>query len=699
MRIQLGFIINLQDTYKMKLVMILIPIYLSVVNGLIFNNTKKYYNWVAIRFSSFMLIILLFSVLHEFFRHLVSGEVVILNLLDWIKFNTVHVKWEFLFDSLTHSMLLVVLVVSIFVHFYSMEYMGQDPRLVLFLSYLSLFTFFMVILVTSSNLLVTILGWEGVGLCSYLLISFWYTRIQANKSALKAIVMNRIGDFALLLAICTIFMTYRSISYTVLPYIVKNTTDISFFENTIYMRSLPTSFFLNIFGYDVKVINFIAFFLFIGAVGKSAQIGLHTWLPDAMEGPTPVSALIHAATMVTAGVFIIIRCSFFFENAPSILFIVCIVGAITCFFAASIGVFQYDIKKVIAYSTCSQLGYMVFACGTSNYIGGLYHLFTHAFFKALLFLCAGSVIHAISDEQNMKKMGGLIKMLPFTYSCMLIGSLALTGFPFLSGFYSKDFIIEVAYTTYTVQSIFAYWLGTMAAFFTSFYSIRLLVLTFYQKTNLYKSYIKVIHEAGFKITSVLFFLTVLSIFVGFFFKEIFLGFGNDFFSDAIVNNKNFFDLEMMPLIYKNIPVFFSLLGMFLGYFFYTFYDKFFSKNAINKFYKETYNTFLQKGYGGVQLPLFFKIYIFFNQKWHFDKLYNNFIGESFLKLGYHFTYKCLDKGFFELFGPTGIYNNLKFLSKYLLRLQSGFLTDYVFLILSGVTFILSICEIYFFNIF
>jgi proton-translocating NADH-quinone oxidoreductase chain L len=681
----------------MKLILIFIPLLNSLVCGL-GNTILKGKDAAKITFFSVLLIF--FSFLHEGFVFLFDPKITVITLFDWINISSLTIKWEFLFDSLTYAMLGAVLTISTFVHIYSMDYMEHDPRLTLFLSYLSLFTFFMVILVTSSNLLVTILGWEGVGLCSYLLISFWYTRIQANKAALKAILMNRIGDFAFLLAICTIFLTYRTIDFKVLPYIVN--TNYSNFDTVLTENILHD--YVNILGYNINVIDFICFFLFMGAVGKSAQIGLHTWLPDAMEGPTPVSALIHAATMVTAGVFLIIRCSFFFEKSPTILFVIVIVGAITCFFAASIGIFQYDIKKVIAYSTCSQLGYMVFACGNSNFVGGLYHLYTHAFFKALLFLCAGSVIHAIADEQNMKRMGGLVKLLPFTYTCMLIGSLALTGFPFFSGFYSKDFIIETSYNIYTVESIFAYWLGSISALFTSFYSIRLLVLTYLVKTNAYKNYLKNIHEAPSKITFVLFTLTIFSIFVGFFFKEIFIGFNSDFFIDAIaVDKKNdYFDIELMPVFYKNIPVIFSILGSLIGYFFYLGYSKLFSQKLITNYYYSLYNITSKDNFRIKKIKKLSKIrniYIFFNQKWHFDKLYNNYIGESFLWLGYHATYKCLDKGFFELFGPTGFYNSVGTYSKYLSRLQTGLISDYILLVLITIIVLLSVYEFYFINIF
>jgi len=396
-----------------------------------------------------------------------TGNSYIVVLKEWMYTDDLFVNWGFCFDSLTCVMIVVVTFISSLVHLYSTEYMENDPHLTRFMSYLSLFTFFMLILVTADNFLQMFVGWEGVGVSSYLLINFWFTRIQANKAAIKAMLVNRVGDFFLLLGMFTIYMNFGSLNY-----------DIVF--NSVHEVSNNIS----LFGiYEINSIDLICLFLFLGAMGKSAQIGLHTWLPDAMEGPTPVSALIHAATMVTAGVFLVCRCSYLFEQSPFVLSIVTLVGAMTAFFAATTGLFQNDMKKVIAYSTCSQLGYMVFACGLSSYDVGMFHLSNHAFFKALLFLGAGAVIHAVSDEQDMRKMGGLKNLLPFTYSVILIGSLALVGFPFLAGFYSKDIILEVSGSTYTTVGLFSYVLGIIAAFCTSFYSTRLFFLVFLANPN------------------------------------------------------------------------------------------------------------------------------------------------------------------------------------------------------------------------
>jgi NADH-ubiquinone oxidoreductase chain 5 len=384
-----------------------------------------------------------------------------------------------MFDSLTVVMLVVVTFISSLVHLYSTEYMINDPHLSRFMSYLSLFTFFMLILVSADNYVQMFVGWEGIGLCSYLLINFWFTRIQANKAAVKAMLMNRVGDFGLALGLLLLFTNFQSFDYCVVFGLVLK------YQN----------FVVNFLGFEVALLTVLAVLLFVGAVGKSAQLFLHTWLPDAMEGPTPVSALIHAATLVTAGVFLVARSSLIFEFAPFALLIVTVFGAMTCFFAATTGLLQNDLKKVIAYSTCSQLGYMVFACGVSNYSVSVFHLANHAFFKALLFLGAGCVIHAVSDEQDMRKMGGLRKIIPFTYVMMLIGSFSLSGFPFLTGFYSKDVILEVSFAGYTLFSHFSYWLGSFGAFFTAFYSVRLTYLTFLSLPNGFRPVIFTAHES------------------------------------------------------------------------------------------------------------------------------------------------------------------------------------------------------------
>jgi proton-translocating NADH-quinone oxidoreductase chain L len=465
------------------------------------------------------------------------------------------VSWGFVFDSLTVTLMLVVNTVSALVHVYSVSYMANDPHFTRFMAYLSLFTFFMLMLISADNFIQLFLGWEGVGLCSYLLINFWFTRVQANKAALKAILLNRVGDFGLLYAILLIFYYFKSVDFATVFLLAPLMSEFFF---TCQIEVGFFSLYCNI-----HVLSFICFWLFFGAVGKSAQIGLHTWLPDAMEGPTPVSALIHAATMVTAGVFLIIRCAPIFEYAPGVLTVMVFLGATTAFFAATVGIVQNDIKKIIAYSTCSQLGYMVFACGLSGYSAALFHLVNHAFFKALLFLSAGAVIHGLSNEQDIRRMGGLGKIMPFTYVMFLVGSLALIGFPFLSGFYSKDLILEIAFSRYTVSGHFAYWLGTITALLTAVYSFRLIYFVFFNKTNIVNiTVLRNIHEVPILMAIPLMFLCVGSIFSGYIFKDLFVGPGTDFLKQGlIVKDSTMFAAELVPLWVKLIPTVFSLTGV------------------------------------------------------------------------------------------------------------------------------------------
>jgi len=582
---------------------------------------------------------------------------VYIKLASWIDSETLNVDWGFLFDSLTVVMCCVVTFVSSIVHLYSTEYMAYDPHLSRFMSYLSLFTFFMLILVTADNFIQMFVGWEGVGLCSYLLINFWFTRIQANKAAIKAMVLNRIGDFGLVIGILIVFVEYKAVDYATVFAITP------IFTNKLF----------NFLTFNFDLISIICFFLFIGAIGKSAQLGLHTWLPDAMEGPTPVSALIHAATMVTAGVFLIARTSPLFEYTPSILSLVTVAGACTAFFAATVGLLQNDLKRVIAYSTCSQLGYMVFACGLSNYSVGVFHLVNHAFFKALLFLGAGSIIHAVADEQDMRKMGGLKRLVPFTYSMMVIGSLALIGFPFLAGFYSKDVILEVAYGKYTLEGHFSYTLGSLGAFLTAFYSTRLVYLTFLSSPNGYKSVICAAYDSSYQISASLFILAIPSVLIGFYAKDMLIGFGSDFWGNAVfvsTENMNRVDSEFITHIYKILPVFLSLLGATSSFLFYLFGSKLLVQLKMSIFGKKIYN--------------------FFNKKWFFDKVYNEYISQLFFTISYTVTYKIVDRGIIEVLGPMGLSSIITKKASYISKLQTGYLYHYTFLMLTGLTLILGI---------
>lgn len=647
----------------MYLLIIFLPILTSIITGFFGNFlTKKGTTRIA---SGFIILTCILSYI-VFYEVCFCLSPCYITLSPWIFAGSFKLYWDFIFDSLTATMLVVVLTISSVVHVYSISYMGHDPHINRFMSYLSLFTFFMIILVTANNYIQMFVGWEGVGLCSYLLINFWYTRIQANKAAIKAMLVNRVGDINIIFAIVTIFYLFKSVDYSTVFALAYN-----FVNSTI-----------NIFNFDINILNLICIFLFIGAVGKSAQVGLHVWLPDAMEGPTPVSALIHAATMVTAGIFVICRSSFIFEFAPVALAVVTIVGAITTFYAASIGLVQNDLKKVIAYSTCSQLGYMVFACGISGYNISMYHLANHAFFKALLFLSAGAVIHSMNDEQDMRKMGGLLKVLPFTYTMFLIGSFALLGLPFLSGYYSKDFILELSFATYTIPGHFAYILGTMSAFFTAFYSVRLLILTFIIKTNAYKQVILKAKDAPTLIAVPLFILAIFSIFVGYNFKDMAVGLGSDYWGNALCldyTNNYLMDAEFLPFIIKIFPIIFAGLGVILAAYIYNYLTKYL-------------NTLVKNN-------LFINLYTFLNKKWFVDKLYSEVIYQKVLFLSYNPLYAVFDKGIFNVLAPRVLNNTLEKLSINTAELQSGFFYHYALIFLISITILIILSSLEFFNIF
>lgn len=560
----------------------------------------------------------------------------VLVLLPWVHVDLFNANWGFIFDTLSATILVVVTFISFFVHIYSTEYIKNDPHLPRFISYLSLFTFFILILVSADNFLQIFLGWEGIGLSSYLLINFWFTRIQANKAGIKAILVNRIGDFGLALGIIVIYTNLNTIDYS------------SVFALAPALKG--QSFYFG--GYYYDTLNLIGFLLFVGACGKSAQLGLHTWLPDAMEGPTPVSALIHAATLVTGGVFLLARCSPLLEYAPGALCIVAVVGGITAFFAGTIGLVQNDIKRVIAYSTCSQLGYIIFACGCSQYNIGIYHLSNHAFFKALLFLGAGSLIHGLSDEQDIRKIGGLRRILPFTYAIISIGSFSLIGLPFLTGFYSKDSILEGAYAQYSTVSHFAYYCGSFAAFFTGFYSLRLLCLCFLSKPNGYRPVIVNAHESSILIALPLGVLAIPSIFCGYFAKDLFIGLGSPFWANSLFTHPfNMNDPEFLPTIVKLFPLFLSICGGASAFYLYT------TKKNVLYSWKTSYLGRL--------------FYTFLNRKWFFDKVYNLYVSQFLLNISYNTTYKVVDRGVIEILGPLGLSKLLKTISKLLSVLQKS----------------------------
>ncbi len=572
------------------------------------------------------------------------------KIFEWISSGDFVANWSINLDPLSSVMLVVVTFVSALVHIYSIGYMSHDPHKPRFMSYLSLFTFSMLVLVVSDNFLQLFFGWEGVGLCSYLLIGFWYKKETANDAAIKAFIVNRIGDFGLAIGIFLIFFFFGSINFE------------EVFQATPEFVETKLLF----FGFEFSLITLICLFLFIGAMGKSAQFLLHTWLPDAMEGPTPVSALIHAATMVTAGVFLVVRCSPLFEFSQVALNIVAIVGMVTAIFAASVALVQNDIKKIVAYSTCSQLGYMFFAAGVGAYHVAIFHLFTHAFFKALLFLGSGSVIHAFNNEQDIRNMGGVRKKLPFTYVFMLIGTLALTGFPFLSGFYSKDAIIEFAYLSNSPLGNYTVIVGILTAFLTSIYSWRLFFKTFHGSYNNKSMPIHETHESPLTMLVPLFLLGIGALFAGFLFKETFIGnLSNDFWQTSI-----FFINEIK---HDHIPLWLLLITPILVVI------------AIPlSFYYYITNTKILEEIKNNTLPL----YNFLLNKWYIDELYDSLFIKPTKKIG-SFFWKKGDIGTIDRFGPDGISKLIKIISNKTGRLQTGFIYDYAFVMLIGLSILLT----------
>ena len=585
----------------------------------------------------------------------INSNIYNLKIFNWITSGGLVLNWSINIDTLTSVMLVVVTSVSALVHVYSVGYMSHDPDKPRFMSYLSLFTFMMLMLVTSDNFLQLFFGWEGVGLASYLLIGFWYKKPSANSAAIKAFVVNRVGDFGLAIGIFLIF---------------KYTGSVNFVD---VFKAIPTLLDKNIsmLGIESSLINFICIFLFIGAMGKSAQIFLHTWLPDAMEGPTPVSALIHAATMVTAGVFLVVRCSPIFEYSPFVLNIIVLVGATTAFFAGTIGLVQNDIKRVIAYSTCSQLGYMFFAAGLGAYHIAIFHLFTHAFFKALLFLGAGSVIHAFNDEQDMRNMGGVWKKIPYTYSLMIIGTLALTGFPFLSGFFSKDAIIETAYSSTSFFAGYAVTIGVLTAFMTSLYSWRLIFMTFHGTYNNKNISLSKVHESPAVMLVPLLFLALGAIFAGYAFKDYFIGSQFiQFWNSSIFFLKEFVLLHP-PLWFLLLTPILVLLAIPLSYYF-------FVKD------KKSLDGFVE-----INKPL----YNFLVNKWYFDELYDFLFVKPAKKIG-TFFWKIGDGTIIDGFGPDGLTKLIKSVSDKAVQFQSGFLYHYAFVILIGLSILLTYMMIF-----
>ena len=575
-------------------------------------------------------------------------------LMEWMNVGDFNIVWSLRHDMLSAVMMIVITTVSAMVHIYSIGYMSHDNSKPRFMSYLSLFTFAMLMLVTSDNLIQLFFGWEGVGLASYLLIGFWYHKPSAHTAAMKAFVVNRVGDFGFILGIIATYSVFGSLYFD------------EIFNDVEGLQKLS----IVMFGFKINVIELIAMLFFIGAMGKSAQIGLHTWLPDAMEGPTPVSALIHAATMVTAGVFLVCRMSPLLEFAPFALNVITIVGAMTAIFAATIGLTQFDIKRVIAYSTCSQLGYMFFAAGVSAYPASMFHLTTHAFFKALLFLGAGSVIHAMSDEQDMRKMGGIWKKIPFTYALMWVGSLALAGIPFFAGYYSKDLILEAAWAASSNSGYFAFWLGCLAAFLTAFYSWRVLLLTFHGEFNSSKEVLDHVHESPIVMLIPLFVLALGAIFSGWYFYNDFVGYNwKEFWGNSIFiseKHKAFKLAHYVPLWVKYLPIFLAILGIICAYLFYI----------------------LNPNLPKILSKKFSPIYNLFYNKWYFDELYDYLFVKSFIKFG-NFFWKKGDEGTIDRFGPNGISNLVKNISSKSIIIQSGYIYHYAFAMLIGLVVLIT----------
>ncbi|MFO1068227.1 MAG: NADH-quinone oxidoreductase subunit L [Geminicoccaceae bacterium] len=576
----------------------------------------------------------------------------VVRLFDWIYVGSFQVNWALRVDALSSVMMFVVSFCSCWIHVYSVGYMSHDKSIPRFMAYLSLFTFMMLMLVTSDNLVQLFFGWEGVGLASYLLIGFWYTKPSACAAAIKAFVVNRVGDFGFMLGIAGIFLVFDSVQYDTI------------FAN---VAGLSTSTIV-LFGHSWDTMDVLGFLLFVGAMGKSAQLGLHTWLPDAMEGPTPVSALIHAATMVTAGVFLVARMSPLYEFAPDALAFVTFIGGTTCLFAATIGFTQFDIKRVIAYSTCSQLGYMFFACGVGAYSAGIFHLFTHAFFKALLFLGAGAVIHAMSDEQDMRRMGGIWRKIPVTYAMMWIGTLALIGFPGFAGFFSKDAALEAAWASHNAFAHYAFWMGIAAAFLTAFYSGRLIFMTFHGEPRADHETMHHVHESPLVMLIPLGVLALGAIFAGWLGRGM-IGAEGEFWAGAIFTGPENHVLHLMhevPGWVKLAPLVVMILGLGLSFVLYVLSPATPSRIA----------------------QAFAPVHAFLFNKWYFDELYDLLFVRTAKALGTGLWHGG-DQGIIDRFGPDGLAASTMATARRAMRLQTGYVYHYAFAMLIGVVALVS----------
>lgn len=577
----------------------------------------------------------------------IDGNAVTITLLHWLQSGSLDVSWALKFDTLTAVMMIVVTWVSFMVHVYSVGYMSHDPSIPRFMSYLSLFTFAMLMLVTADNLVQMFFGWEGVGVASYLLIGFWFEKPSASAAAIKAFVVNRVGDFGFALGIFGVYFLFDSVSFDAIFAAApdKATATVTFF------------------GLESNAITICCLLLFVGAMGKSAQLGLHTWLPDAMEGPTPVSALIHAATMVTAGVFMVARMSPLFEYSDTALTVVTLVGAATAFFAATVGCVQNDIKRVIAYSTCSQLGYMFFAIGVSAYQAAVFHLMTHAFFKALLFLGAGSVIHAMSDEQDIRKMGGIWKHVKVTWALMWIGSLALAGIPFFAGYYSKDMILEAAFASHSIAGQLAYWMGIGAAFLTAFYSWRLLIMTFHGKPRADEHVMAHVHESPAVMILPLFVLATGAVFAGWLGYDMFVGHEQEHFWRGAIKDlhQTLEHAHHLEAWVGTLPTIVGVAGITLAYILYMFVPSL----------------------PGMLANTFNGLYRFLLNKWYFDELYDFLFVRPAFRIGKG-LWQGGDGALIDGVGPDGVAAATGVIARKVGKLQSGYLYHYAFAMLIGV---------------
>jgi len=622
----------------MYLSIIILPLLGSIVSGFMGRKIgvtgSQFINCTCLLLSSFLMTI-------AFYEVGICGSPVHITLGNWVDSELMCISWEMYFDQLTVSLGLAVLYCSSLIHIYTIDYLSSDPHNQRFFSYLSAFTTGMLILISGGNFFVMFVGWEAIGVVSYLLINYYFTRIQANKAAILAFTMNRSGDMLMSIGFFAIFAVFGSFNYA------------SIFSIVPYMNE--------------TAISIIALLLLGGALAKSANIPLHSWLPGSMEAPTPVSALLHAATLVTAGIYLLLRCSPILEYSPTVLLIITLIGSTTAFFAATCGLLQNDLKRIIAFSTISQLGYMMMAIGLSQYNVALMHTVNHAFFKALLFLGAGAVIHSFADQQDVRKMGGLIKFLPFIYSVMLVGSFSLLATPYLTGFYSKDLILELAYGQYKFTGMYAFILGTITAGITAFYSFRLISLVFLTTPNGQKQSYLNSHESNVAVVLPLLILALFSIFFGYIFSDLFVGVGSDFFGNALFihpNNISIIEAEFSinPII-KLLPVIFSFTGAATAIMLYNFNPEFIINLTDNALAR--------------------KLYSFLNGKYYFDVIYNHYLVSAGLQTGYLIS-KEIDRGAIELLGPYGLAKTFVNTSANIAELDTGIITTYSLYITIGI---------------